>query len=171
MARHARRPLVLPLSNPTSSSEALPSDVIAWSDGRALVATGSPFDPVEYDGRRIVVGQGNNVFVFPGVGLGAIVAEASAVTDSMFVAAADQLAAEVSDQELASGSIFPSVSRIRGVTARIAERVVRAAREDGVARRALRDDEIVAAIAAAMWEPVYLPMDPAPASASATTPA
>jgi malate dehydrogenase (oxaloacetate-decarboxylating) len=171
MARHVRRPLVLPLSNPTSSSEALPSDVIAWSDGRALVATGSPFDPVEYDGRRIVVGQGNNVFVFPGVGLGAIVAEASAVTDSMFVAAADQLAAEVSDEELASGSIFPSVSRIRGVTARIAERVVRAAREDGVARRALRDDEIVAAIAAAMWEPVYLPMDPAPASASATTPA
>jgi len=170
MARHVRRPLVLPLSNPTSSSEALPADVIAWTEGRALVATGSPFDPVEYAGRRIVIGQGNNVFVFPGVGLGAIVAEASAVTDTMFVAAADRLAAEVSDEELASGSIFPSVSRIRGVTARIAEGVVRAAREDGVARRALRDDEIPAAVAAAMWEPVYLPMDPAPASASATTP-
>jgi malic enzyme len=162
MARHAHRPLVLPLSNPTSSSEALPSDVIAWSEGRALVATGSPFEPVEFGGRRIVIGQGNNVFVFPGVGLGAIVAEASEVTDGMFVAAADRLAAEVSDQDLASGSIFPSVSRIRGVTARIAEGVVREAREAGVARRVLDDQEIPAAVAAAMWEPVYLPMDPAP---------
>ncbi|HET6146688.1 MAG TPA: NAD-dependent malic enzyme [Polyangia bacterium] len=162
MARHARRPLVLPMSNPTSSSEARPSDVIAWSEGRALVATGSPFDPVEFDGRRIAIGQGNNVFVFPGVGLGAIVAEASEVTDEMFVAAADRLAAEVSADDLASGSIFPSVSRIRGVTARIAEGVVREAREAGVARRPLSDADIPGAIAAAMWEPVYLPMDPAP---------
>jgi malic enzyme len=162
MARHVRRPLVLPLSNPTSSSEALPSDVIAWTEGRALVATGSPFDPIEFGGRRILVGQGNNVFVFPGVGLGAIVAEASEITDGMFVAAADRLAAEVSDEDLASGSIYPSVSRIRGVTARIAEGVVREARESGVARRVLSDQEIPAAVAAAMWEPVYLPMDPAP---------
>jgi malate dehydrogenase (oxaloacetate-decarboxylating) len=162
MARHTGRPLVLPLSNPTSSSEALPADVIAWSDGRALVATGSPFEPVAYNGRRIAIGQGNNVFVFPGVGLGAIVAEAGEVTDSMFAAAADGLAAEVSARDLASGSIFPPINDIRRVTARIAEAVVRAAREAGVARVALEDDQIPAAVAAAMWEPVYLPMVPAP---------
>jgi malate dehydrogenase (oxaloacetate-decarboxylating) len=167
MARHVSRPLVLPLSNPTSSSEALPSDVIAWTDGRALVATGSPFDPVEYKGRRIVIGQGNNVFVFPGVGLGAIVAEAREVTDSMFVIAADRLAAEVSAQDLASGSIFPSVSRIRAVTARIAEGVVREAREAGVAGRVISDAEIPAAVAAAMWEPAYLPMDLPPGASTA----
>ena len=166
MARHARRPLVLPLSNPTSSSEAHPADILAWSEGRALIATGSPFEPVEYNGRRITIGQGNNVFVFPGVGLGAIVAEASAVTDSMFVAAADRLAAEVSPQDLAGGSIFPSITQIRRVTARIAEAVAREAREAGVARRSLEDDQIPAAVAAAMWEPVYLPMVPTPDAAA-----
>jgi malate dehydrogenase (oxaloacetate-decarboxylating) len=158
MARHVSRPLVLPLSNPTSSSEAQPADVIAWSDGRALVATGSPFEPVVHNGRRIAIGQGNNVFVFPGVGLGAIVAEAREVTDSMFVVAADCLAAEVGAQDLASGSIFPPIGQIRRVTARIAEAVAREAREAGVARRSLTNDQIPAAVAAAMWEPVYLPM-------------
>jgi len=162
MARHVRRPVVLPLSNPNSSCEASPADVLAWTDGRALVATGSPFAPVEYGGQRIVIGQGNNVFVFPGVGLGAIVAEASEVTDSMFVAAADCLATEVSAADLTSGSVFPAISAIRRVTARIAEAVVRAAREAGVARRALDDAQIPDAIAAAMWEPVYLPMDAVP---------
>ena len=166
MARHARRPLVLPLSNPTSSSEAHPADILAWSEGRALIATGSPFEPVEYNGRRITIGQGNNVFVFPGVGLGAIVAEACEVTDSMFVAAADRLAAEVSPQDLAGGSIFPSITQIRRVTARIAEAVAREAREAGVARRSLEDDQIPAAVAAAMWEPVYLPMVPTPDAAA-----
>jgi malate dehydrogenase (oxaloacetate-decarboxylating) len=166
MARHVRRPLVLPLSNPTSSCEARPADIMAWTDGRALVATGSPFEPVEHNGRRIAVGQGNNVFVFPGVGLGAIVAEAREVTDAMFVAAADQLAAEVSAQDLANGSIFPPIPQIRRVTARIAEAVVRAAREDGVARRPLADQQIPAAVAAAMWEPVYLPMIPVPSAAA-----
>jgi malate dehydrogenase (oxaloacetate-decarboxylating) len=167
MARHTRRPLVLPLSNPTSSSEAHPADIIAWTEGRALIATGSPFEPVEYHGRRITIGQGNNVFVFPGVGLGAIVAEAREVTDSMFVAAADRLAAEVTPQDLAGGSIFPSITQIRRVTARIAEAVVREAREAGVARRSLEDHQIPAAVAAAMWEPVYLPMVPPPDAAAA----
>src|SRR5581483_7790784 len=161
MASHVARPLVLPLSNPTSSSEALPAEVIAWSDGRALVATGSPFEPVTHNGRRIVIGQGNNVFIFPGVGLGAIVAEAREVTDGMFAAAADALAAEVSPRDLASGSIFPPINDIRRVTARIAEAVARAAAADGVARRQLDDAQVPAAVAAAMWEPVYLPMVPA----------
>jgi malic enzyme len=166
MASHVARPLVLPLSNPNSSSEALPADVIAWSDGRALVATGSPFEPVMHNGRRIAVGQGNNVFIFPGVGLGAIVAEAREVSDGMFAAAADQLADEVSPRDLAIGSIFPPINDIRRVTARIAEAVVRAAIAEGVARRPLDDAQIAPAIAAAMWEPVYLPMVPVAAVAA-----
>jgi malic enzyme len=174
MASHVARPLVLPLSNPNSSSEALPAEVIAWSDGRALVATGSPFEPVMHNGRRIVIGQGNNVFIFPGVGLGAIVAEAREVTDGMFAAAADQLATEVSPRDLAGGSIFPPISDIRRVTARIAEAVVRAAISEGVARRPLDEAQIAPAVVAAMWEPVYLPMvpvaTPAPAGTGASQP-
>ncbi len=167
MATHVSRPLVLPLSNPNSSSEAQPADVIAWSDGRALVATGSPFDPITYNGRRIAVGQGNNVFIFPGVGLGAIVAEAREVTDGMFAAAADRLAAEVSPRDLATGSIFPPIRDIRRVTARIAEAVARAAIAEGVARRTLDETQIAPAVAAAMWEPIYLPMVPVAAAPAA----
>ncbi len=129
-----------------------------------MVATGSPFEPVVHNGRRIVIGQGNNVFIFPGVGLGAIVAEARVVTDAMFAAAADQLATEVSPRDLASGGIFPPVNDIRRVTARIAEAVVRAALAEGVARRTLDDAQVPAAVAAAMWEPVYLPMVPVAAA-------
>ncbi len=161
MARHVERPLILPMSNPTSSCEALPADLLAWTDGRALVATGSPFEPVVHAGVRHVIGQGNNAFVFPGVGLGAIVAQASEVTDSMFVAAADCLAGEVSDDDLASGNVFPPIGDLRRVTARIAAAVVREAQEAGVARAPLGSEDIPEAVAAAMWVPAYLPMDPA----------
>ena len=159
MARHVERPLVLPMSNPTSCSEAAPADVIAWTDGRALVATGSPFDPVTWGGRTIEIGQGNNAFVFPGVGLGVLVSRAHKVTDSMFLAAAEQLAAEVSPERLATGSLFPRVSELRRVSARIAEAVVRAARQDGVGEP-IPDREIGEAVAAAMWQPTYLPLVP-----------
>jgi malic enzyme len=161
MARHVPRPLVFPMSNPTSKSEARPADVIAWTGGRALVATGSPFDPVAWDGRTITIGQGNNVFVFPGVGLGVLVSEAREVTDSLFAAAAERLAEEVRPEDLAAGSLFPPVREIRRVTARIAEAVAREARERGVGR-ALSDEELARAVAEAMWEPAYLPLEPAP---------
>jgi malic enzyme len=157
MARHVERPLVFPMSNPTASSEATPADVIAWTEGRALVATGSPFDPVPWDGRAIHVGQGNNAFVFPGVGLGVLISSASRVTDSMFASAAEQLAAEVGAGQLAKGSLFPRVCEIRRVSARIAEAVVRTAREEGVGRP-IPDAEIRAAVAEAIWEPAYLPL-------------
>jgi malic enzyme len=155
MAAHAERPLIFPLSNPTSQSEAVPADVMAWTDGRALVATGSPFPPVEHGGRVLRIGQGNNAFIFPGIGLGVLLSEASAVTDTMFAAAAEALAAQVSDADLATGALFPSVRDLRRVTASVAASVVRAAREAGVARRTIDDDALSAAIAEATWEPLY----------------
>jgi len=161
MARHVERPLVFPMSNPTSKSEAKPADVIAWTEGRALVAVGSPFDPVPWGGRTIKIGQGNNAFVFPGMGLGVLVSEAREVTDEMFAVAAGQLAEEVHAEDLEAGMLFPPISAIRRVTARIAEAVVREARESGVGRP-IADADIPGAVAAAMWEPAYLPMDPAP---------
>ena len=165
MALHTARPLVLPMSNPTSKSEAKPRDILAWTEGRALVATGSPFDPVSYGGREYRIGQGNNVFIFPGVGLGVMVSEAHEVTDGMFAAAARQLADEVRPEDLEAGSLFPSASRIREVTAHVAAAVAREAREWGVANRPLADDRIPEAIAEAMWNPAYLPADPAPLGA------
>jgi malic enzyme len=170
MARHVARPVVFPMSNPTSKSEATPADVIAWTAGRALVATGSPFDPVVWDGRTVAVGQGNNVFVFPGVGLGVLVSEAREVTDSLFAAAAESLAAQVRAEDLAAGRLFPPVGEIRRVTARVAEAVAREAGRSGVGR-ALRDDEVVRAVAEAMWEPAYLPLEAAPGEREPVTPA
>jgi malic enzyme len=152
MAAHARRPIVLAMSNPTVKSEAKPADVIRWTDGRALVATGSPFPRVTWGDRSVRIGQANNVFVFPGVGLGALVAEAREVTAGMFMAAADQLAGEVRDEDLAEGSLLPPQARVREVAAAVAEAVVRAAREEGVGK-AIPDGEVAAAVRAAMWDP------------------
>ena len=159
MAKHVERPVVLPMSNPTANSEATPADVLAWTEGRALVATGSPFDPVTYAGRRILIGQANNAFVFPGVGLGAILAEAREVTDSMFTAAADRLAAVPSDADLATGSLFPSVRDLRPVTAVIAEAVIKEARDCGVGRK-IADADIPSLVASAMWKPEYPELKP-----------
>jgi malate dehydrogenase (oxaloacetate-decarboxylating) len=157
MAARAPRPAIFPLSNPTSSSEARPADLMAWTGGRALVATGSPFDPVEVDGRPVRIGQGNNAFIFPGVGLGVLVSEAREVTDAMFAAAADTLAAQVSERDLTAGSLFPPVAELRRITAKVAEAVVRQAGADGVARNPT--DDAAEAIATAMWDPVYPAID------------
>jgi malic enzyme len=154
MADAVPTPIVLPLSNPTSKTEALPSDIIAWSDGRALVATGSPFDPVEHEGSSHLVGQANNAFVFPGIGLGTIVSEAREVPDAFFLAAAGALAECVDGDRLAQGSLYPSQSDLRSVSRTIAIRVVREARDLGIGRH-LDDDEIEAAVDAEIWEPAY----------------
>src|SRR4029453_134745 len=129
-----------------------PVDVIAWTDGQALVATGSPFPPVNWGGRSHRIGQGNNAFVFPGLGLGALVAEAREVTDGMFAAAARRLAEEIRDEDLPAGSLFPPASDTRRVTVASARAVVRKAREEG-GGRALPDDAIPAAVTEAMWYP------------------
>jgi len=154
MGKHVQRPVILPMSNPTANSEARAADVIGWTEGRALVATGSPFDPVPFAGRTVSIGQANNAFVFPGIGLGAILSEAREVTDSMFTAAADRLAAVPSETDLANGSLFPSVRDLRRVTAAIAEAVIREARECGVGKP-IADAQIPSVVAGAMWTPEY----------------
>ena len=134
VGHHVDHPLVMALSNPTAKSEAIPADIVAFTQGRALIATGSPFDPVPYRGREIPVSQCNNVYIFPGVGLGAIVAEAREVTDSMFAAAASALAARVDDATLDAGALFPPLSELRPITRDIAAAVAACAGEEGVVR-------------------------------------
>ena len=154
LAARTDRPVVLVLSNPTASSEAVPADVLAWSGGRALVATGSPFPPVEVEGRRHLIAQANNVFVFPGVGLGALVAHARELTDGMFLAAASTLAEMVTPERLAQGALYPALTDLRAVSRRIGIAVAREARDRGLGRL-MADEEIEAAVDATMWDPAY----------------
>ncbi len=161
MARHTRSPIVLPLSNPTSKTEADPEDLLRWTEGRALVATGSPFDPVVLDGHRHVIGQANNAFVFPGIGLGAIVAEATGISDEMLLGAADTLASLVPDDRLGEGALYPAQSALREVSRAIAICVVRVARDLGLGR-SMNDDRIPQAVDDAVWFPEYAGYRPAP---------
>jgi malic enzyme len=154
MAVHCDRPAIFPFSNPTSKSEAIPADLLNWTHGRALIATGSPFAPVTFDGRSIRFAQGNNVYVFPGVGLGALIVQAREVNDEMFAAAAAALAQCVTTENLEAGLLYPPLRQLRSVTARVATAVARAARETGVGCD-LVDDAIVEAVKAAMWTPAY----------------
>ena len=154
MARGAARPAVFPFSNPTSKCEAKPEDIIRWTDGKALVASGSPFDPVVYEGRTIRIGQGNNVYIFPGVGLGALIAKATQVTDSMFTVAAETLAGAVEQVDLDAGALYPALSKLRALTARIGAAVALEAAAAGVAPP-LDQAEAEKRIAESMWDPSY----------------
>ena len=156
MARHVTRPMIFPLSNPTSKCEALPVDLINWTEGRALVATGSPFDDVEYRGRTIRIGQCNNAYIFPGVGLGVIAAQARRVTDAMFIAAARTLSELAPVRHDPSLALVPPLREVREVAKRVAVAVAVQAQRDGVAD-ALSDDELARKIDATMWTPEYLP--------------
>ncbi|MFI5258342.1 MAG: NAD-dependent malic enzyme [Candidatus Limnocylindrales bacterium] len=159
MAAHVDRPVIFPLSNPTAKTEAIPADIMAWTGGRALIATGSPFDAVVVDGSSRVIGQANNVFIFPGMGLGAIVAEAREITDEMFLLAAQTLSEMVSAERLAAGALYPAVSELREVSRQIAAKVVCQSRDCGVGRL-YRDEEILEAVDSAIWYPAYFPYRP-----------
>jgi malic enzyme len=153
------RPVVMPLSNPDTSMEAQAADVIGWSGGRALVATGSPSAPVSHEGRRIEIGQANNAFVFPGVGLGAVVAETRTISDRMFLLAARTLAAAVPDARLVAGALYPTMPAIREVSRAIATAVASQAVAEGSSAAAERDAgfDAGAAVDGATWWPAYVP--------------
>jgi malate dehydrogenase (oxaloacetate-decarboxylating) len=157
MARHVGRPIIFPLSNPTDKSEATPEELLAWTEGRALVATGSPFDPVTIGGRRVEVGQCNNMFIFPGVGLGVIAAEASRVTDGMFLAAARTLSLHAPIRRTPTGSLYPALDQTRAVARDVARAVAHTARHEGVCP-ARSDDELERRLDACMWTPSYTPL-------------
>ncbi len=166
MCANSEHPVIFPLSNPTSSSEATPEDLIAWSEGRAIVATGSPFPDVVYQGRTYPVGQGNNAFVFPGLGFGAVLAKVSEVTDGMVLAAAYALA---DFTDMSAGRIYPPVPQMRAVSAVVAEAVIRQALDEGLVRQdrllGIDPEEIGDYVRDHMWNPDYLPFRKAPAPA------
>lgn len=156
MATTTERPIIFPLSNPTSKSEAVPADLIDWTNGRALVATGSPFAPVEHDGQLIRIGQCNNAFIFPGVGLGIIAARAQRVSDDMFVAAARALS-EWSPARRARGeSLYPTLEQVRKVSRDVAVAVATEAMRTNLAEP-ITPAELEARIDAQIWEPRYVP--------------
>ena len=152
MSSGVERPIVLPLSNPTERIEAMPADVIAWSGGKALVATGIPVEPFEYEGTTFTIGQGNNALLYPGLGLGVIVSGASRVTDGMLLAAAQAVASQV-DPTSPGASLLPPVENLRASSATVAVAVARQAEADGVATAS--HDNLIQAVQDAMWQPVY----------------
>jgi len=153
MSAGVDRPIIFPISNPTSRIEAMPTDVIAWSKGKALVATGIPVDPVQYGGVTYTIGQANNALLYPGLGLGTIVAGASKVTAGMLIAAAEAVAGQV-DVSAPGAALVPAVDNLRASSATTAVAVAQAAIADGVATS--KPDNLVQAVQDAMWQPVYV---------------
>ena len=154
MAEYNEQPMVFALSNPTSKAECTAEEAYTWSNGRAIFASGSPFDPVKYNGKTYVPGQGNNSYIFPGVGLGVIAVAAKHVTDEMFMAAAKTLALKVSENDLNMGRIYPPLQDIRKVSLAIAVAVAEVAYKRGLAT-VIRPDDLLAHIKTHMFNPIY----------------
>lgn len=152
MASYSERPIIMPLSNPTARAEAIPADLLNWTDGRALIATGSPFPDVTYAGTRFQIAQANNALIFPGIGLGVITCRASRVTDTMIASAAAALASVVTDRRKGA-SLLPRMSQLRAISAKVALAVAEAAQSEGLAGRILANP--VQEVYEAMWQPRY----------------
>lgn len=154
MSKHVAQPIILPLSNPTSLAEATPQDVISWTDGSAIVATGSPFGPVSYKGKVHHISQCNNSYIFPGIGLGVLASRARRVTEGMLIAASRTLADSTPSQNTAGHPLLPELNEIRDLSRLIARRVARQAMEEGVASD-LTELALERAIDGVFWEPQY----------------
>jgi malate dehydrogenase (oxaloacetate-decarboxylating) len=159
MAAHVERPLIFPLSNPTERIEAVPADIINWTGGRALIATGTPWDPVSYRGTDYAIAQANNALAYPGIGLGAIVARATRVTDGMLLAASEAIVGLVEIGHPGAG-LLPAIGNLRVTSATVGVAVARAAMEDGVAQADLNNP--VQAVQDAMWRAAYRPLEITP---------
>jgi malate dehydrogenase (oxaloacetate-decarboxylating) len=157
MADNHKWPIIFPLSNPTSSAEATPEDIFRWTDGQAIVATGSPFEPVRMGGVTHPIGQGNNAFIFPGLGFGAILSDAKVITDGMVLEASQALADYTIEKYVEGGLIYPPVSDLQETSIRVATRVCQQAMRDQVARRENIPEDVEAFVRERFWHPVYLP--------------
>ncbi|MGG2065274.1 NAD-dependent malic enzyme [Bacillus sp. S14(2024)] len=152
MAKHVERPVIMPLSNPTKLAEAIPEDIINWTDGKALIATGSPFDPVQYKEKIYEIGQANNAFVFPGLGFGAIVVKAKKITESMFAEAAN-VVAHIAETETKGDTLLPNIKDLQKVSKTVAIAVGKAAIKDGVST--VQEQYVEQLVGEAMWKPEY----------------
>jgi malate dehydrogenase (oxaloacetate-decarboxylating) len=154
MSDRVRRPVIFPLSNPTERAEATPHDILEWTEGRAVIGTGSPFPAVERDGHMFRIDQTNNAYVYPGIGLGAIVARAARISDGMFLEAARVIATMSPAKHDPQANLLPALTDIRELSFHVAVAVAKRAQADGLAERT-SDDELTSAIREKMWEPVY----------------
>ena len=155
MSSFNEKPLILALSNPTSQSECTAEQAYTWSKGRAIYASGSPFAPVEYDGKVLVPGQANNAYIFPGFGLGLVISGAIRVHDDMLLAASESLASQVSQENFADGLIYPPFTNIRKISAHIAAKVAAKVYELGFASRLPRPENLVKYAESCMYTPTY----------------
>ena len=158
MAENHQQPMIFPLSNPNANCEATPEDIIRWTDGRAIVATGSPFSDVVYQGKLYPVGQGNNAFIFPGLGLAAVLGECGRISDAMVLESAYALADYIAENCLEAGLIYPPVKDLKKISVRVATRVLAKALEEGVSHRPeLKGTDLESFITEHLWQPKYLP--------------
>ena len=158
MAKHTPRPVIFPLSNPTSRSEATPQDLMDWTEGRALIGTGTAFDPVNVGGKKIRIAQTNNSYIFPGLALGIVASKAKRVTDTMVKAATEELIRHLPTQKDKNASLLPPISEARELGRQIGLAVGKQALKDGQAQ-APDEAALVREVQANIWEPVYVPYE------------
>jgi malate dehydrogenase (oxaloacetate-decarboxylating)(NADP+) len=154
MAKHTARPIIFPLSNPTSKAECSAEQAYTWTDGKAIFAAGSPFAPVTLNGKVYTPGQGNNMYIFPGLGMGSFLSRATEISDEMILTAAETLVDCVTDEMLAAGSIYPPLNAIREISLKIAVRVMEKAQEQGLSGIPYPPD-LSQFVAQNMWSPTY----------------